>query len=121
MRIRRFALLAALLCSLVAPTMAFAETVEWDAAGDGVGVPKGIIGQDGIACHGEATQDGHTYKYTNYIGADGDEMASNPQREQAWQTNYCRHVLETDMSGWFMQQHGITLDTSRIKMTIKHL
>lgn len=120
-KVRTFALALALLCSLlVAPMAVSAEVYEWDAA-DTVGMPKGVAGADGIRCHGEATQDGHTYKYTNYVGADADEMSSDSARERAWQTSFCRHILETDMSRWFLYAHGITLDTSNIRMTIQRL
>jgi hypothetical protein len=98
------------------PGAAYAETEEWDA-----GIPKGVAGHDGIACSGEASQGGHTYKYTNYIGADPGLMSTDPGRERRWQENTCRMILETDMGRWFKYRHGIDLDPSNIHMTIRRL
>jgi hypothetical protein len=100
-----------------APTTVYADEVTID-----VGVPtKGVAGNDGIACTGKATQDGHTLTYTNYVGADAGEMSSNPDKERSWQSDYCRWMLEQDMGGWFKYQHNVTLDPSNIKITIRRL
>jgi hypothetical protein len=96
------------------PTTVYADTTEsWDP-----GPPKGVVGSDGIRCNGVAAQDGVSYDYTNYVGADAGEMAAG--RERTWQQTYCRWVLEQDM-GRFFDMHGVKLDPSRIKMTIQRL
>lgn len=97
------------------------QTVHAEEATFDPGPPKGVVGQDGIACTGKATQDGHTLTYTVYIGADGDEMSSNPERERRWQNAYCAYALEQDMGGWFKYQWGVTLDPGSIKTTIRRL
>lgn len=94
-------------------TVSFADTETWDP-----GPPKGVVGNDGIRCHGEVTQDGHTYVYTNYVGADADEPTD---REHAWQRSYCQWILEQDMSRYFLVQHNLILDTSKIRVTITRL
>ena len=99
---------------LALPAPAAAETETWAPP-----VPKGVVGADGVACHGEATQDGHTYIYTNYIGADAGEMAAG--RERAWQMDYCRWMLEQDMGRWFLFKHGVMLDPANIRMTVTRL
>lgn len=94
----------------------YAESASFDP-----GPPKGVVGQDGIACTGTASQDGNTLKYTVYIGADGDEMASNPSREREWQRSYCRWALEQDMGGWFKYQWGQDLKPESIQVSIRGL
>lgn len=126
-RRRRFGLLMALFAlallmsgigNVIAGTakLAHAEEASFDP-----GPPKGVVGQDGIACMGKASQGGHTLTYTVYIGADGDEMSSNPDRERSWQSNYCQWALEQDMGGWFKYQWGVTLDPGNIKTSIRRL
>jgi hypothetical protein len=95
---------------------AYAEEASFDP-----GPPKGVVGQDGIACVGKASQGGNSLTYTVYIGADGDEMRDRPDRERSWQTDYCHWALEQDMSGWFKYQWDTALDPSNIKVTIKRL
>lgn len=126
-----FALLAALAVA-IAPNIAYAEdgggmwlprpadALYEDAVID-EGPPKGVVGADGIACHGEASQDGHSLKYTNYVGADADRMSADPQGERAWQAAHCSWLLAEGMSGWFRYQHGVELDVTRIRMTIRRL
>jgi hypothetical protein len=117
--LRHVLVLLVLLAALLLPTtvpLAHADSATFDP-----GPPKGVVGNDGIACTGRATQDGHTLTYTVYIGADREEMASNPTRERTWQDDYCAWALAQDMSGWFMVQHGITLDTTNIHITTKRL
>lgn len=109
-------LMLVLFCLALTAPIAYADSATFDP-----GPPKGVVGQDGIACTGKATQDGHTLTYTVYIGADGDEMSSNPSRERAWQADYCQWALEQDMSGWFKYQWGVELDPGSIKVTIKRL
>lgn len=81
-----------------------AETVVWDEATDG-GVPKGVVGADGIRCTGMSTNGDVTYINHGYIGADAEEMASDPRREQSWQANQCRWLQELQ-HGWFWDRRG---------------
>jgi hypothetical protein len=107
----------ALLCIVPLPVpVAHADSATFDP-----GPPKGVVGADGIACTGRATQDGHTLTYTVYIGADGDEMASRPDRERAWQADYCQWALSQDMSGWYRYQWNVQLDPTNIHVSTKHL
>lgn len=109
------AVLAVVLCGVPVNVYADSTTVI------DVGAPKGVIGYDGIQCTGQATQDGYTLVYTNYVGADAGQMATNPQSERQWQLADCRWMLERDMSGWFLYRHGITLDTQNILLRAKQL
>jgi hypothetical protein len=114
---RHALVLLVLLASLLAPTQpAHADSATFDP-----GPPKGVVGADGIACTGRATQDGHTLTYTVYIGADADEMSSNPTRERSWQAEYCTWALSQDMSGWYLNQWSVTLDPTNIRVSTKHL
>lgn len=111
---KRFLLVCVLVLSLSAPAVARAddgnglwvldpfkaqETVVWDEAEDG-GVPKGVVGNDGVRCRGESSSGDLTHITFFYIGADGDEMASNPSRERAWQKEHCQNHSEL-MHGFF--------------------
>jgi hypothetical protein len=98
------------------PVTAHAEEASFDP-----GPPKGVVGQDGVACVGKASQDGHSLTYTVYVGADEGEMSSNPSRERSWQSNYCQWALEQDMGGWFKYQWGVSLDPSNIKVSVRRL
>jgi hypothetical protein len=109
-------LMIVLFCLVLTAPVAYADSATIDP-----GPPKGVVGNDGIACTGKATQDGHTLTYTNYIGADREEMASDPTRERTWQTDYCQWMLAQDMGGWYRNQWGVTLDPSAIKITIKRM
>ena len=118
---RRFslALLAfvALLCIVpLSVPRAHADSATFDP-----GPPKGVVGNDGIACTGRATQEGHTLTYVVYIGADREEMSSNPTRERSWQASYCQWALEHDMGGYFKYQYSVTLDPTNIKVSTKRL
>jgi len=117
-----FAILA-LLVLMMAPTVAHAELVVWDEAEDG-GVPKGVVGHDGVRCIGEATAGGTTYRAIRYIGADAEEMSSNPTRERNWQVEHCRWINSQDVGGvrgWFRWQRGIDIDPSTIKITVERV
>jgi hypothetical protein len=88
----------------VAPVVYASELVVWDEAEE-VGVPKGIIGNDGIRCIGESTNGDVTYRSITYIGADGDEMAADPSRERAWQAGHCRFMQELGHNGFWDQRN----------------
>jgi hypothetical protein len=116
---RFLALLAVLLALTVTP--AYADDFIWDAAEDG-GVPKGVVGYDGLQCVGEATQDGHHVKLTNYVGADAGWMSSQPDRERAWQQAECRNMMRDHMRFVFLMQWGVTFrDSTPIAITTRRL
>jgi len=120
-RLLGLAVLAALWVLVCTP--AHAETVIWDEASDG-GVPKGVVGNDGIRCIATATAGGDTYTAIRYIGADADEMASNPDRERNWQAEHCRWINSQEVGGvrgWFKWTKGIDIDPSIIKVTIERV
>lgn len=123
---RRLLFLFALCAALTTGGIAYADdgggmTVASETVTIDVGAPKGVEGADGIRCTGRASAGGYTLVYTNYVGADAGEMASNPDRERAWQTAHCHYLLENHMAGWFLYQHDIHLDTEQIKVTIDRL
>lgn len=105
----RYLLVLVMLALLFGSQPAYAETYEWDAAGDGVGIPKGVAGADGIACYGEASYQGNTVKLTNYIGADAGLMAEQPNRERAWQQAECQRIMRADIALVFSWRWGVTL------------
>ena len=120
---KRLLAITGLLALSLAPTIAHAETVVWDEASDG-GIPKGVVGSDGVRCIGEATAGGTTYRAIRYIGADADEMASDPGRERAWQVEHCRWINSQEVGGvrgWFKWQRGIDIDPSIIKITVERV
>ncbi|HEX5164228.1 MAG TPA: hypothetical protein VFV93_02430 [Thermomicrobiales bacterium] len=114
---RYLAILAALLAlTIVSPV--YADEFIWDAADD-AGPPKGVVGYDGIQCVGEATQDGHHVKLTNYVGY----SAGQPEaRERAWQLSECRNMMRDHMRFVFLMQWGVAFrDSTPIAITTRRL
>lgn len=93
-------------------TPVHAETVVWDEAADG-GVPKGVVGNDGIRCTAESTDGEHTYRTIFYIGADAGEMATDPLRERRWQKEHCQNHSEL-LHGFFWQKRGLSMPVVKI-------
>jgi hypothetical protein len=113
---RYLAILAVLLALVLMPTVASAETFEWDP-----GPPKGVVGHDGIACYGEASQGGHTAKLTNYVGADAGWMSSQPDRERAWQQAECRSMMESHLALVFTWKWNVDLDLANVRVSSRRL
>lgn len=115
---RRGSVVAALLLVLAFTDLpAYAETITWDEAEDG-GIPKGVVGYDGIRCIGESTNGDLTYRNIGYIGADAGEMSDNPKRESAWQSEHCSSMQELQ-HGWFWDKRG--LPHQPVKITIQRV
>ena len=89
----RFLIAVLLAFVLFTPGLAHAESYVIDS-----GPQKGVVGYDGIRCIGEATYQGHSFRYVVYVGADADEMSGNPARERAWQESECRYSLMSETS-----------------------
>lgn len=87
---QRFFLLLAMLAlysATATPVSAESFVIEHPA-------PKGVVGNDGIKCIGEASHNGNSYRYVAWVGADADEMASDhPDTERTWQMNDCKRSL----------------------------
>jgi hypothetical protein len=105
----------AVLVLLLVPTVVHADDYTSDE-----GPPKGVIGYDGIQCIGETTQQGHHLKIITYVGADAGEMATNPERERAWQKEHCQYIQNLMMGYWFSNR-GLQVDTTQIHLTIKQV
>lgn len=104
---------------LATVNVAHAETIVLDE-----GPPKGVVGQDGIRCIGTASAGGHTVTLVQYIGADGDEMANNPDRERSWQSNYCEWAQRQTVGGVpgvFRFKYGIDIDPNDVKVSTERL
>lgn len=97
------ALLVVVMTSL--PTVAHAEVVVYDEAQD-TGIPKGVVGYDGVKCTGISSVGDVMYKNTIYIGADAGWMETQPSRERAWQVNHCQY-MEDLQHGWFWDKRGL--------------
>jgi hypothetical protein len=106
---RRLSLLAFLLAIFLALTgLGYARPVEADLTvsqdpAHGVGISKGIVGQGGMRCHGEATKDGYTFRLTIYEAQDKDDQ--DTPRELAWQRSECVYDLEQQIGWWFAQPY----------------
>lgn len=87
------------------PTVAHAETVVYDEAQD-TGIPKGVVGYDGVCCTGVSSVGDVTYKNTIYIGADAGMMERDSMRERTWQMNHCQ-FMEDLQHGWFWDKRGL--------------
>lgn len=109
-------LIAALFILALLPATASAETVVWDD-----GPPKGVVGYDGIACIAEGTFGGTTYRNVTYFGADAGWMATQPQREQAWQMNQCDEKGRLQVANWFKYQRGMDIDRGAVTITVRRL
>lgn len=103
--------------ALPRPGISGREVITWDEAEDG-GIPKGVVGADGIRCIGVSTNGELTYRNIGYIGADAGEMADNPVREQAWQREHCQNMQELQ-HGWFWDKRG--LPHQAVKITIQRV
>jgi hypothetical protein len=105
------------LTSLPISTPAHAETVVYDEGAD-TGIPKGVVGFDGVKCTGESTVGDVTYRNTIYIGADAGWMDTQPSRERAWQKDHCRYMEELQ-HGWFWDKRGIAHPA--VKITVEQV
>jgi hypothetical protein len=57
-----------------------------------------------------------TFDYTNLVGADADEMASDPKRERAWQTSFCERDGRETTVGHFKWYRGVEIDPKTVKV-----
>ena len=112
---RRLLTIGALIVALLVPTVAYAETIVYDEAAD-TGVPKGVVGYDGVRCTGESTVGDVTYRNTIYIGADAGWMETQPARERAWQDGHCQYMQDLQ-HGWFWDKRGLPHPSVKITVT----
>ena len=106
----RLVALLLILGLLFMPGAAFAEEYEFSPE-----VPKGM--QDGIVCKVEATFGGNTFRSTAYVPADGDEMASDPNRERRWQITTCERWSRQDAVNTFGYRWSQAIDPASVRIT----
>jgi hypothetical protein len=63
------------------------------------------------------TQGCYRYKFMTIIGADREEMASNPTSERSWQTALCQKAGREAAVGHFHYYRGIEIDGSSVKVS----
>lgn len=90
--------------------LADCATHEWSAD-----LTKGRT--DGMVVHVEHTIGCKTYIYTNLVGADREELASNSSRERAWQTNECQRIGKLDTVNLFNYGWHLDIDPASVHVT----
>lgn len=108
---RLIALTLVLLLALPATT--YAHDRSWDD-----GPPKGVVGQDGVACEYTASYAGHSYHAVEYIGADAGMMASDPKREMAWQESECHKYAYEGGIRFFLWHENMVVTADQLTVTV---
>ena len=109
----RSILIVVALFLLALPAPAFAHDRSWDD-----GPPKGVVGQDGIACEYTASYAGHSYHAVEYIGADAGWMASQPARERAWQISECHKYAREGGVRFFLWHENMVVTADMLDITV---
>lgn len=116
----RLIMLLGFLLILLAPPSAYADSLIGSSQACGTYTWDGSLTKgrtDSMVASYDHTEGCFRYTGFTVIGADREEMASNPTRERAWQTDECQKAGREAVVGHFKWYRGIDVSPESVHVT----